>query len=364
MKKTILIMVNHNITIYKFRKELVQRLVQEKYRVVVALPVTEETSEITDLGCEVIDIPVERRGTNPIKDLSLLLKYCKVLKNIKPDVVLTYTIKPNVYGGMACRLSRIPYISTITGLGSAIEDGGLLKHISLFLYRVGLKKATAIVYQNEANRASLEKAGISKKQGVLVSGSGVNLVQHNCLTFPQEENPVEFLFVARIMKTKGIDEFLQMSKEIKDEHPDTCFHILGFCEDDYELKLKEYTKQGIVIYHGMQQDIKPFMERVQCLIHPSYHEGMSNVCMEAAASGRAVIASDIPGCKEIVEDGKTGYLVEVQDAEALKKAVEKFLTLSYDTRKNLGINGRKKMEQQFDRQEIVNEYMKLIESIF
>lgn len=357
-------MVNHNITIYKFRKELVERLISDGYRVVVALPVTEETSSIIDLGCEVIDIPVERRGTNPIKDFNLLLKYFKVLKSVNPDVVLTYTIKPNVYGGMACRLRKIPYISTITGLGSAIENGGLLKHISLFLYRIGLKRAHAIVYQNEANRECLEAVGISKEKGVLVSGSGVNLAQFDNIRFPQENDPVEFLFVARVMKTKGIDEYLQMSKEIKNDYPDTCFHILGFCEDDYELILNNYASQGTVMYHGMQQDIKPFMERVQCLIHPSYHEGMSNVCMEAAASGRAVIASNIPGCREIVEDTKTGYLVEVQSAENLKGAVERFLNLPFTERRNLGVNGRKKMEQQFDREKIVNEYMELIKSAF
>jgi len=361
--KTILFIVNHNITLYNFRKELVERLVKENYRVIVVLPVTEDTKKITDLGCEVIDVPVERRGTNPIRDFKLFITYRKIIKKVKPDVVLTYTIKPNVYGGFAAAVSKVPYLCTITGLGVAIEGGGLLKKISLMLYRIGLSKVTKVFFQNEANRQIFADAGIGKGRYELVNGSGVNIEEYQDIPFPAEEYPVEFLFISRVQKAKGIDSFLEMAQNIKKKYPKTVFHILGFCEDDYQEELEKLTKEGIICYHGMQEDIRPFMEKSQCLIHPSFHEGMSNVCMEAAAAGRVVIASNIHGCKEIVEDGRTGFLVKPNDAEALTRAVECFLKMRYNEKMELGEAGRKKMRKEFDRKKVVSQYIKEIENI-
>lgn len=361
--KTVLFIVNHNITIYNFRRELVEQLVKENYRVVVVLPVNEETKKITDLGCEVIDVPVERRGTNPIKDFKLITTYRKIIKQVKPDVVLTYTIKPNVYGGLAAGSLKVPYLCTITGLGVAIEGGGLLKKISLMLYRMGLSKVTKVFFQNEENRRVFADAHIGKGRYELVSGSGVNIEHYADIPFPTEEKPAEFVFISRVQKAKGIDSFLEMAEQIKGKYPDTVFHILGFCEDDYQEQLEKLTKQGIICYHGMQQDVRPFVERCQCLIHPSFHEGMSNVCMEAAAAGRAVIASDISGCREIVEDGKTGYLVEPNNTEDLVRAVERFLNLRYNEKMQMGEAGREKMKKEFDRKHVVSTYIKAIETI-
>lgn len=361
--KTVLFIVNHNITLYNFRKELVKQLVQENYRVIAVLPVTEETKKITDLGCEVIDVPVERRGTNPIHDFKLFTTYRKIIKKVKPDVVLTYTIKPNVYGGMAAAVSKVPYLCTITGLGVAIEGGGMLKKISLMLYRLGLSKVTKVFFQNEENRKVFEEAHIGNNRYELVSGSGVNIEEFNRIPFPDAEKPVEFLFISRVQKAKGIDSFLEMAQSIKKKYPKTVFHILGFCEDDYQEQLEKLTKEGVICYHGMQEDVRPFMEKCQCLIHPSFHEGMSNVCMEAAAAGRAVIASDISGCREIVEDGKTGFLVKPNDTEDLIRAVECFLKMRYNEKMQMGEAGRKKMRKEFDRKNVVSQYMKEIENI-
>ena len=361
--KTVLFIVNHNITLYNFRKELVERLIKEKYRVVVVLPVTEDTKKITDLGCEVIDVPVERRGTNPVHDFKLFATYRKIIKKKKPDVVLTYTIKPNVYGGLAAAVTKVPYLCTITGLGVAIEGGGILKKISLMLYKVGLFKVTKVFFQNEANRQVFADAHIGQGRYELVSGSGVNIEEYNEILFPGEEKPVEFIFISRVQKAKGIDSFLEMAEHIKKKYPKTVFHILGFCEDDYQEQLEALTKKGIICYHGMQEDVRPFMKKCQCLIHPSFHEGMSNVCMEAAAAGRAVIASDINGCKEIVEDGKTGFLVKPGDTEDLIRAVESFIKMRYNEKMQMGEAGRKKMHKEFDRKKVVSQYMKEIEQI-
>lgn len=361
--KTVLFIVNHNITIYNFRRELVECLVGEGYRVVVLLPVTEETKRITDLGCEVIDVPIERRGTNPIHDFKLFLSYRKNIKKIRPDVVLAYTIKPNVYGGLAAGSLKVPYFCTITGLGVAIEGGGILKKISLMLYRIGLAKVNKIFFQNEENKKVFEMAHIGKGRYELVNGSGVNIEEFNSIPFPDCEEPVEFIFISRVQKAKGIDNYLEMARQIKAAYPDTVFHILGFCEEDYKERLEMLTKEGIICYHGMQQDIRIIMERCQCLIHPSFHEGMSNVCMEAAAAGRAVIASNISGCREIVEDGVTGFLVNKGDTPDLVRAVEHFLSLQYNQKKQMGENGRMKMTKDFNRKNVVLKYMEEIKKI-
>lgn len=362
-KKTVLFIVNHNITIYNFRRELVEQLIKEGYCVKVVLPVTPESKWLTDLGCQVIDVPVERRGTNPVQDFKLFLNYRKILKRERPDVVLTYTIKPNVYGGLAAGSLKIPYLCTITGLGVAIEGGGLLKKLSLLLYRLGLYRVSRVFFQNHANRNVFEKARIGKGRFALVNGSGVNLEEFAYLPFPGEESPVEFVFISRVQRAKGIENFLAMAEQIKKKYPSVAFHILGFCEDDYQERLENLTKEGIVQYHGMQADVRPIMERCQCLIHPSLHEGMSNVCMEAAAAGRAVIASNIHGCLEIVEDNRTGFLTEPENTQNLVSAVEGFLKLSYNERKQMGKAGREKMCREFDRRQVVSRYMEEIKAV-
>lgn len=360
--KTILFIVNHNITIYQFRRELVERLVARGYAVTAALPVIPETEKLKRLGCRVIDVPVERRGTNPAHDFKLMLKYCAILKREKPDLVLTYTIKPNIYGGMACQLLNIPYFCTITGLGTAVEGGGLLRRISLFLYRIGLRKARKVFFQNGQNRRVFREARIRGGESRLLPGSGVNLREYEDIPYPGEDAAVEFLFISRVMKAKGIEEFIETARAVKSRYPCTVFHILGFCEDDYQETLEELTRSGVLSYEGMQEDIRPFMKRCQCLIHPSYHEGMSNVCLEAAASGRAVIASDISGCREAVEEGVTGFLAKPQSAGSLTRAVVRYLGLSYEERKRMGEKGREKMRKEFDREKVVSAYMEEIEN--
>lgn len=361
--KTVLFIVNHNITIYNFRKELVECLVNEGYRVIVVLPVTEETGRITELGCEVIDVPVERRGTNPVHDFKLFLRYRKILKRIRPDVVLTYTIKPNVYGGLAAGSLKIPYLCTVTGLGVAIEGGGLLKKISLMLYKAGLFRVSKIFFQNADNRRVFEEAHIGKERYEQVSGSGVNVEEFSGISFPNPEEETGFVFISRVQKAKGIENYLEMAQKIRRKYPDTVFHILGFCEEDYKEKLEELTKEGVICYHGMQQDIRPVLEKCQCLVHPSFHEGMSNVCMEAAAAGRAVIASDISGCREIIEEGVTGFLVKPGDTQDLVRAVEYFLNLRYNKKMQMGEAGRMKMRREFDRKNVVSKYMEEIKKI-
>ncbi|MGM2817801.1 glycosyltransferase family 4 protein [Bacillus cereus group sp. Bce001] len=360
--KKVLILANNDVGLYKFRKELIQNLVKD-YEVYVSLPNGEYIPYLKELGCKFIETSISRRGTNPITDLKLLMSYKRIIGEVKPDVVLTYTIKPNIYGGLACKALGIPYISNITGLGSAVENGGLLQKITVTLYKLALKEASCVFFQNEENREFFVSRKIVKKNHRLIPGSGVNLNQYSLLDYPRDTK-VNFLFIARVMKEKGIEQYLTAAKYIKDKYPNTIFHILGFCEESYEGKLEQMQNDGYIQYHGMQSDIRKFHEIAHCTIHPTYYpEGMSNVLLESAACGRAIITTDRSGCKEIVENEISGYIVKQQNDQDLIEKIEKFLSLSFEEKKRMGLAGRKKVENNFDREIVVKSYVEEIQEI-
>lgn len=358
----ILILANNDIGLYKFRKELIEELLKDN-QVFISLPNGEFVKELIDLGCEFINTNISRRGTNPITDLKLMFEYKKILNRVKPDVVLSYTIKPNVYGGMMCRLTKTPYIANITGLGTAVENSGVLQSITIFLYKLALKNASCVFFQSKENAEFLNSKGIIKGKQKIIPGSGVNLDHYENLNYP-EDDTINFLFISRVMKQKGIDQFLDAAMYIGKKYSSTRFHILGFCEESYEEKLKDMDERGIIQYHGMQSDVRMFHKISHCTIHPTYYpEGMSNVLLESAACGRPIITTNRSGCREIVDDGINGYVVEQQNSQDLIEKIEKFLKLSYDQKKDMGLAGRVKVEREFDRQIVVDAYLEGIKEI-
>lgn len=360
--KKVLILANNDVGLYKFRKELIQELVKN-YKVYISLPDGEFIHQLKELGCEFINTPISRRGTNPITDVKLFMNYKKIIREVKPDVVLTYTIKPNIYGGLACRMAGIPYICNITGLGTAVENDGILQKITLFLYKNALKEATCVFFQNESNKNFFSKKRVIKGKSRLIPGSGVNLDYYPILEYPLDKE-INFLFIARVMKEKGIDQYLEAAEYIKRKYPNTRFHILGICEEKYENKLRIMQERKIIQYHGMQSDVREFHKFSHCTIHPTYYpEGMSNVLLESAASGRPVITTNRSGCREIVDDTVNGYIVEQENSRDLIEKIEKFISLDYEDKKQMGIMGRRKVEREFSREIIINAYMSEIEAI-
>ena len=351
----ILILANHSGGLYDFRKDLISEL--KKYAsVTVAVPHNDRWDELLHLADRVIELPIDRRGMNPLHDSKLFHQYRAILKEVKPDLVLTYTIKPNIYGGLACRMAHIPYAVNITGLGSAIENGGWLKKFVLALYKPALKGARVVFFENAGNRDTLAATGVVPQgRDVVLSGAGVNLEDYPYQSYPQE-GAVRFLFVGRVMREKGVDELFAAAKRMKQEYGDGVeFHIVGSFEEGYKPLMDELEKAGVVKYHGYQSDMKRFYAMASCVVLPSYHEGMSNVLLEAAASGRPLITSDIPGCREAVEDGNSGYLCPAKDANALYGAMQRVMELSVEQRSEMGGRGRERMEQQFSKTVVVTE---------
>lgn len=360
--KRILVLANNDVGMYRFRKDLLAALLGAGHEVYISLPDGGFISELVQLGCRFIDTPIERRGMNPIHDSKLFHQYRAILKEVKPDLVLTYTIKPNIYGGLACRMAHIPYAVNITGLGSAIENGGWLKKFVLALYKPALKGARVIFFENTGNRDTLAATGVVPKgRDVVLSGAGVNLEDYPYQSYPQE-GAVRFLFVGRIMREKGVDELFAAAKRMKQEYGDGVeFHIVGSFEEGYKPLMDELEKAGVVKYHGYQSDMKRFYAMASCVVLPSYHEGMSNVLLEAAASGRPLITSDIPGCREAVEDGNSGYLCPAKDADALYEAMRRFVEMPESWRGKMGRRGRERMEQRFSKTAVVAETIKHLE---
>jgi galacturonosyltransferase len=359
----VLILANIDMGLYKFRRELLEELVKEN-EVYFCVPDGEFVESIKEIGCKFVPCTLmNRHGTNPIQELKLISFYKKTMREIKPDIVFTYTIKCNAYGGMACASLSVPYVANVTGLGTAIENGGLMQKISLTLYKMGLRKAQKVFFQNTENRDFMVSRGLVKGAYDMLPGSGVNLNQYEVFPYPDGET-VDFVFIARVMKEKGIDQYLDAAKEIRKHHPETRFHICGFCEPEYDGRLQEEADKGMVIYHGLVADMKPIYQMISCTVHPTYYpEGLSNVLLESAASGRPIITTDRSGCREVVEDGVNGYVVKQQDSQDLIEKIEKFLSLRVDERKAMGLAGRAKVEREFDRQIVIRKYLDEVKSV-
>lgn len=354
----VLMLINDTTYAYNLRAAILKRLVSEGYETVIVGQLLQHQDKLKAIGCRLIGVETGRHGTNPLADIKLMMLYRNILKSEKPDIVLTYNIKPNVYGGMACKQLGIKYFPNITGLGKPVENPGNLQKLTIQLYKYGVSGANCVFFQNEENRDFflIHKMLKANTKTIILPGSGVELSTHPYLEYPQN-GPVHFLFAARIMKEKGIDLFLAAARKYASEN--IIFDICGSCDDEKYLKILEAEKS--VRYHGEQENMVPFYNECSCFLYPSYYpEGMSNVLLEAAACGRPVIAADRSGCREIVENNVTGFLVPVNDEKAVLDAVERFLRLDYNEKKLLGINGRNKIISEFDREIVVESYLKIM----
>lgn len=359
----ILFLVNHDVVIYNFRLELVERLLADGHQVVISSPYGERIEDLKDLGCEYHEIDIARHGMNPLKELKLIAEYKKLLDGVRPDMVFSYTIKPNIYGSIACRSRKIPCVANITGLGTAVENGGLVQKITVMLYKYAFTEVQRVFFQNTENMQFFADHKIALEKHALLPGSGVNLKRFEAIDYPKNDT-VEFAFISRIMKEKGIDQYLEAANYIRDKYPNTVFHVCGFCEDAYEETLKDLTDKDIINYHGMVRDVKGFLKNIHCTIHPTYYpEGISNALLESSACARPIITTDRAGCREVIDDGVNGFIVKQQDSQDLIEKIEKFLSLSWEERRDMGLAGRAKVEKEFDRQIVVEKYLEEIKKI-
>ena len=361
----ILIIANHYNTLRIFRRELIKEIAKEGHEVVVSIPACEDEYKdvLESYGCTVkfIDSEFERRETKISGELKLIKAYRKIIAEEKPDKVITYTVKCNIYGALACKKYKVEHYANITGLGSTFYGGALMRTLISLLYRFSLNKSKRVFLENTANRDLLVSKKIIKGEtAVVLSGAGVNLDEFPASPYPDKDAPTRFLFAARIMREKGVDEYIDALTRVKAVYPDVQFDFIGWYEDDYEATVKDLEKRGLINHFGFQPDVLPFIRNAHCTVLPSWHEGMSNTLLESASMCRALIASDIHGCKEAIEDGVTGYVFEVKNADKLYDALIRFIELPYEEKVLMGQNGRKRMETIFDKKLVVADTMKEI----
>ena len=360
----ILFLSNSFGALANFRYEFILHLLAEGHEVFLCFPFGENTEKLDGMGGQYIDVPLTRMGTNPFKEIRLIGNYRKIIRTVCPDIIFSYTIKPNIYGGLAAQKENIPIVQSVTGLGTALENPGILQKITTILYQMACRKSQRVFCQNEEILEYFQKYHIGTKHLARIAGSGVNLEHFQCLPYPRGRT-IDFLFVARIRKEKGIEQYLEAAEYIKKEYPQTVFHVIGFCDTESYLEiLSQKQKKGIILYHGAQKDMIPFQILNCCTIHPTYYpEGMSNVLLESAACGRPIITTSRSGCREAIENGVTGFICKQKDTKDLIFQIEKFLNLTWEQRKEMGLAGRAKMEREFDRKIVVKAYLEEIQEI-
>ncbi len=356
-KKSVLILANDTGGLYSFRRELIMKLL-EKHNVSFCTPPADSVIKLENLGCQYIACTaLERRNTNPLQDMKLLHFYLNLIKQKRPDLLITYTIKPNIYGSVAARLCAIPYVANITGLGTSFENQGLLYYLVTLMYRTALKSAKKVFFENSANLNSfVEKRIIRKEQAYLLNGAGVNLEHFVYQKYPKN-TIFKFLFIGRIMKEKGIEELLSAMQLLVRDGINCMLDVVGPFEEDYTDTINKAEAEGWLTYHGVQSDVRPFIADCDCFVLPSYHEGMANTNLECAACGRPIITSNIPGCKETVVDG-SGLLCEPKNIGSLYESMKKMTEKTRDEREEMGKVGRKHMEEVFDKRKVVAETIK------
>lgn len=355
-----LIVTNHSYMLWQFRRELIENLLKLG-EVVISVPFLGHEDDFKAMGCKCINTEINRRGINIFEDLKLFRTYNKILKEEKPDAVITYSIKPNVYAGFLCRVKKIPYSVNVQGLGTAFQSK-FMSLVASVMYKAGLKKSKIVFFENRANAKEFTDRGIIPEEKVLVlNGAGVNLDSYKNQPYPTEDDGVHILYLGRIMKEKGCSETFEAMRIVKEKYKDkVIFDVVGFFEDAYKEEVEKMAEDGVIVFHGFQPNPRPYYAAAHCVVLASYHEGMSNVLLEAASTGRALITSDIPGCREAVEEDVTGYLCKKQDVDTIVEDMEKFLSLTQQERELMGKKGREKMEREFDKFSVVEKTVNAI----
>lgn len=349
----ILVIANNDVGLYKFRKELLQEIVNNSHEVYISLPNGELVQPLVNMGCKFIETNLDRRGINPVTDFKLLLSYWKMIGKLKPDLIITYTIKPNVYAGLVSAIKHKKYAVNITGLGTAFQSKGLFLKLIVMLYKLACKKADTVIFENCENMQIFKDYGIVKdSQCLLNNGAGVNLDEYPFEEYPSQDK-TRFLFIGRIMQEKGIDELFDAAKRIKNEYENVEFDVVGMFEDDYEATVNKLVDKNIINFYGYQEDVRPFIKNASCFVLPSWHEGMANTNLESAAMGRPIITSNIHGCLEAVVENKNGYLCERKNANSLYECLKKFIELPYEEKVEMGRQSRIHMEEVFDKKKVV-----------
>lgn len=368
--RPIVLSANASWNIVNFREGLIRGLHSAGYDVIAMAPPDEHSPRLTELGCRFVPIEIDNKGANPVRDLALFRRYLHLLRAERPMAYLGYTIKPNVYGSLAAQRLGIPVVNNISGLGTAFIRSNWLTTVAKMLYRTGLRRSRRVFFQNEDDRRLFVAMGLvaPERTGVL-AGSGIDLTRF-APAAATERPPHErrFLLIARLLWDKGVGEYVEAARRLRARHPNVRFQILGFLDVENRTAvsrddIEAWVRDGVIDYLGATDDVRPFIADADCVVLPSYREGTARTLLEAAAMGRPLLASDVPGCRNVVDEGLNGFLSRVRDGQHLAERMEAFLALSAAEVAAMGRHSRAKVEAEFDERHVVERYAEVLSAI-
>jgi glycosyltransferase involved in cell wall biosynthesis len=370
VKPKIVISTNTAWNIYNFRAGLVRALVSQGYEVVALAPDDSYAPRLRELGCTHVSLPMDNNGTNPLRDLALTLRYFNALRRLRPVAYLGYTVKPNVYGSIAAQALGIAVINNIAGLGATFIKTNHVTKIVRGLYRVALARSHRVFFQNSEDQALFVESRLARPEVCgLVPGSGIDLTRY----VPEAPEPFvqrgfRFLLVARMLRDKGVEEFAAAAKIIRGHFPEVRFQLLGSVNSNNSNgialeKIRGWESEGLVEYLGTTDDVRSFLASADCVVLPSYREGVPRSLLEAAAMARPIVATDVVGCRDAVQDGVNGFLCKVRDAADLASKMMRMIELPEQQRLAMGAAGRQKVEKEFDEQLVIQKYLYALTSL-
>lgn len=365
----ILLTVNASFNVVNFRKGLVEALLADGHRVSVLAPTDDRSPEIAEMGCRFVPLAMDVKGLSPLNDVALVKRYMGHYRKERPDAVIGYTIKNNIFGALAARLTGTPFVPNITGLGTAFLSGPLLEGVVLRLYREAFRKVPVVLFQNQDDLGLfLTKKLVRENQAMLVPGSGIDLERFAPQAPPEKDAPLTFLMISRLLKDKGVLEYVEAARRVRQDHPGVRFQMLGPIGSENRSALdaaavEAWQREGIVTHLGSTKDVRPHIAAADCVVLPSYREGAPRTLIEAAAMGRPLITTDVTGCRTVVDDSVSGFLCQVRDGVSLADAFRRFIDLAPHQRKAMGLAGRQKMEREFDQQLVIDTYRRILGEI-
>ncbi len=357
----ILLAINSSWNVVNFRGGLVKSLLSAGYSVVVAAPRDGHSAAVERLGCAFAELPMRPHGRAPLQELRLLMRLLHVIRRERPDCILAYTAKPNVYASLAAALCRVPVINNVPGLGLVFNESGATARILKLLYRIALRRSARVFFQNRDDMALFLAARLVPPDVIdLLPGSGIDLKRFAPAARP--EGPLTFLLIARLLWEKGIGEYVEAGRAVRALHPDARIRILGFIDEGSagvpRATIAAWQREGAIDYLGSAADVRPHIAAADCVVLPSYYrEGTPRTLLEAAAMGKPIITTDMPGCRDVVDDGRNGFVVPPRDAAALARSMQAMARLSGGRRAEMGAASRAKAERDYDERIVIDRYL-------
>jgi glycosyltransferase involved in cell wall biosynthesis len=364
----VLISVNTAWNLINFRSGLIRGFQDAGYEVVTVAPPDDHVPRLRELGCSFIPLAMDNKGTHPGRDLLLLWRFWRLLHKERPDVYLGYTVKPNIYGSLAAHALGIPVINNVAGLGAVFIKHNWLTRLVKGLYRYALSRSVKVFFQNEDDRRLFTEGGLVRADITdRLPGSGIDLTRFSAapLADAPGRNGLRFLLIARMLWDKGVGEYVEAARRVRQNHPDAEFFLLGFLDVQNPAaiprdQMEKWVAEGAIHYLGTADDVRPHIADADCIVLPSYREGVPRTLLEAAAMARPIITTDAVGCREVVDDGVNGYLCKPRDIEDLAAKVQQMIGLSEEERSRMGRMGREKVEREFDEQIVIRKYLEIV----